>query len=104
MRAATIVLVATAFICMVGATIVSARAATVCASHEQVVKYLSRTHSEVAVYMGLTGSGHVLEVFVSPKGTWTILVTRPNGRACVTAFGEAWEPLAPAPVIEGEPT
>ena len=102
MRAVTIVLVAIAFICMVGATIVSASAQTTCGSHDKMVAHIATHFSEARVSMGLTGSGHVLEVFASPKGTWTILVTRPNGRTCATASGEGWEMLPE--VLPGQPS
>jgi hypothetical protein len=42
----------------------------------------------------LSRNGNVLEVLKSDKaGTWTIIVTRPNGMSCVVASGEAWEEL-----------
>jgi hypothetical protein len=30
---------------------------------------------------------------VSPKGTWTILVTGTDGKACIVAAGQNWETL-----------
>ncbi len=35
------------------------------------------------------------------KGTWSLLVTHPNGQSCLVAAGEAWENL-PLPV-KGQP-
>jgi hypothetical protein len=43
--------------------------------------------------MGLVSNGAVLEVLTSDKGSWTIIVTRPDGTSCVVAAGEAWENL-----------
>ena len=28
-----------------------------------------------------------------PDGSWTILMTVPEGRACIVAVGEAWQPV-----------
>ncbi len=38
----------------------------------------------------------MLEVFVSDSGTWTVVVTDPEGVSCVLAAGQSWEeiPLA----------
>tara|TARA_Y100000031_G_C8177535_1_gene364822 strand:+ start:176 stop:370 length:195 start_codon:yes stop_codon:yes gene_type:complete len=47
----------------------------------------------------LASSGAVLEVLASKGGTWTILVTQPNGTSCVVATGEAWQGLTPASAI-----
>ena len=30
---------------------------------------------------------------MSPKGTWTVLVTDTSGTACITASGEDWQEL-----------
>ena len=35
-----------------------------------------------------------MEVLTSPDGgTWTIIVTTPQGFACLVAAGEGWHPL-----------
>ena len=42
--------------------------------------------------MGLNQSNGVLEVYASDEtGTWTILVTSPDGKACLLAAGKMWE-------------
>ncbi|WP_119270469.1 hypothetical protein [Taklimakanibacter deserti] len=33
----------------------------------------------------------VLEVYLSRKGTWTMLVTDPSGITCILAAGDAWD-------------
>jgi hypothetical protein len=35
----------------------------------------------------------MVELFVSSAGSWTMLVTRPNGIACVAAAGQGWADL-----------
>lgn len=54
---------------------------------------LADTYSEHPIAMGLTNKGTVLEVFTSEKGSWTFLITMPNGMSCVVATGSAWEML-----------
>ncbi len=43
------------------------------------------------VAMGLVSNGSINEVLASKDGSWTIIVTRPDGMSCVVAAGEAWE-------------
>ena len=46
--------------------------------------------------MGLTDKGAVLEVFAPKKGSWTFLITMPDGLTCVVASGESWESFGAA--------
>lgn len=70
-----------------------ATAQTVCADRGDFIGYLSRNHAEAPVAIGLVSNGSVLEVLASGSGSWTIIVTRPDGKSCVVAAGEAWEEL-----------
>jgi hypothetical protein len=67
-----------------------------CASREKLMSMLAERHGEAPIATGLTSEGFLLEVTVSPAGTWTIVMTDPGGRACGVAAGEAWNqrPLA----------
>jgi len=69
------------------------RAQTACGERAKIVAYLSANYSEQPVAMGLTEAGSVVEVLVSPKGTWTILVTVPAGLTCMVTSGVSWESL-----------
>ncbi len=46
--------------------------------------------------MGLEKNGAVIELFVSETGTFTILMSYPNGLNCIIAAGENGEAV-PAP-------
>lgn len=41
--------------------------------------------------MGLTANGGLLEVITSKTGSWTIIVTKPNGMSCGIVSGMSWE-------------
>lgn len=69
-------------------------AKTVCGDRDTFLARLGNTYSEQPVAMGLTSDGTVMEVLTSDTGTWTILVTYPNGRTCMVAAGDSWEPIA----------
>lgn len=63
----------------------------VCAQHETIVERLNQEYSETPVGTGLASAGFLVEVFASPGGTWTIVITQPGGTACLVASGNYWE-------------
>jgi len=66
-----------------------------------VVK-LKKKYGESERGMGLSGTEVLIEVWSSEKtGTWTIVMTRPNGIACVMAAGDSW---TSAPAEKGPET
>lgn len=68
-----------------------AAAAMLCGPRKDVVEDLARDHGELPISWGLIGNSHLIEVFVSPTGDFTIIVTRPDGLACIMAAGENWQ-------------
>ena len=73
-----------------------------CGPREQVVTRLAEGYGETRQSMGLGANNAVIEVFASDEsGTWTILVTTPNGTACLVASGQAFETLAEALPAKG---
>ncbi len=76
-----------------GAFSSSAQAQALCGERDAIVASLEKTYSEAPVSMGLGSNGAIIEVFASPLGTFTIILTRPNGLTCVMAVGESWEDL-----------
>ncbi len=75
------------------ATMSAASAQSVCSERTKFVDQLSVNYAENTVGLGIVNNGSVLEILVSKNGTWTILVTKPNGISCVVATGEAWEKI-----------
>jgi hypothetical protein len=69
----------------------SAGAQTSCGPREQLVKLLADQYKEDPVGMGLAQPGQVLEVFASSSGSWTMVITLPDGKACMIAAGDNWE-------------
>lgn len=56
-----------------------------------MVRHLAERYGETRRGVGIM-SGAVTEVFASAEtGTWTIIVTRPDGVSCAVAAGEAWQ-------------
>ena len=72
-----------------GSTPASAQSS--CGPREQLVKMLADQYKEDPVGMGLAQPGQVIEVFASTNGSWTMVMTMPDGKACLIAAGDNWE-------------
>lgn len=74
----------------------------VCGDRNKVSEKLTDDHREVTQGQGLTHDGRLVELFASPDGTWTIVITMPSQgpdaelKTCLVAHGESWQPLPPA--------
>ena len=63
-----------------------------CAPREIVVGRLADKYGETRQSIGLGANNSVIEVYASTEtGTWTILMTMPNGISCLMATGSAFE-------------
>jgi len=79
-----------------------AQAQSVCGERESMIVKLKKKYGESERGMGLSGKEALVEIWSSEKtGTWTIVMTRPNGIACVMAAGDSW---MDAPAEEGPET
>lgn len=72
-------------------------------SREDTIKRLADQYSETLRFMAINQAGSVVEGFVSESGSWTLILTTPNGVSCFAAGGEAFEFVMAPPVI-GDPT
>ncbi len=78
----------------VAASGVSASAQSQCGPRQELVKNLGEKFKESPIGRGLTQPGQVLEIFASQSGSWTMVVTTPNGTSCLIAAGENWDMVA----------
>lgn len=63
-----------------------------CTTRSDVISHLGKKYSEAPVAIGLANNGGVIEVLSSKTGSsWTLIITMPNGTACLMAAGENWE-------------
>jgi hypothetical protein len=77
-----------------------ASAQAVCGKRIDLLTQFARQFEEVPNGIGITDQGALLELLVSPMGTWTMIVTVPGGSACVVATGQNWETL---PAVQSKP-
>jgi len=67
--------------------------AAVCSKREKFTTFLAKKYNEVPKAMGLVSNSGMMEVYVSKQGTWSILMTAPNGITCLIAAGNNWQGL-----------
>lgn len=81
----------------------SAMAMPHCGDRDHVIASLSETYSERHVASGFQSAAGLMEIWASDTdGTWTILLTRPDGKTCIMASGTHWLENNMVPV-SGEP-
>ncbi len=68
----------------------SAVAQNMCSHREDVIAQLAESYSEVPVGGGIATNGGYLELLSSETGSWTVILTFPNGLSCVVATGSDW--------------
>lgn len=88
-----LITVSSALLIAWGAFLSPAMAEIMCGDREEVIDSLENVHKESPISMGLAVNGTVVEVFSSKKGTFTIIMTHPNGLSCLVTAGEFWETL-----------
>lgn len=71
----------------------NASAAQPCGKHDEITKTLTSRYQESRRAMGLIQQQAVMEIFMSPKGSWTLLVTGLNGNTCIMAAGQDWQEI-----------
>ena len=67
-----------------------AAAQNICAARDEVVQRLWDRWQEAQVALAVINDGKLLEIFVSERGSWTVIISDPNGRACVASAGQEW--------------
>jgi len=63
-----------------------------CAPRDVVIQRLAEKYGETRQTIGLSSGDAIVELYASPStGSWTIIVTRPDGISCLLAAGDALE-------------
>lgn len=79
----------------------SSDAQALCGKRGDLIKVLKKRYQESRVAAGLSQKNtEVYEVFVSTKGTWTVLMTTKAGVTCIMATGHSWKDVAE---LNGDP-
>ena len=62
-----------------------------CGDRNDLLTQLKDKFKEAPTGIGMTGQGSVVELMTSENGSWTLVLSFPNGRSCLMATGEGWE-------------
>lgn len=64
-----------------------------CGDRTHIVQYVRQVLGEELVSRGRTFEGEVVEVFASPSGSWSAVITPLQGPSCFATYGDNWEAL-----------
>lgn len=65
---------------------------TKCGARTEIIQLLETQYAEGRVAVALSQKNTAaFEVFVSKRGTWTIMMTTTEGTTCIMAAGHSWE-------------
>ena len=67
-----------------------------CGKHDVIVAALAKQYQEERHVIAMAGGQGVVEFYVSPTATWTMLHTAPGGMTCIAAAGQNWQHRLPA--------
>jgi hypothetical protein len=70
----------------------------ICLAHADIEAKLLSDFGEKKLGLGISGDGNLLEIFVAPTGTFSVVKTSPRGVSCIVDFGESWQTLQPLEV------
>lgn len=84
----------------------TAYAAAPCQERGAVLNKLAKSYAETPVAIGMASNGGVLEVLATEAdtGSFTIIVTMPNGMSCMLASGKHFELLPAERLAKGDAT
>jgi hypothetical protein len=89
MKRIMIALIGVSFIALLATPAFSAE--NVCGKRDDIVARLESGYQEFNSAMGMSTNGGLVELYTSDKGTWTLMLSQPNGVSCLIAAGENWE-------------
>lgn len=72
-----------------------AQTATPCARRAQMVDFLAKNFGERSIGRGVSSEGLLVEIFVGPSGSWSMILTNPAGVSCLVGSGDGWETPKP---------
>jgi hypothetical protein len=64
-----------------------------CMTHDGAGDKLRSEYGEKMLGHGVSGDGTLVEIYLAPSGTFTVIKTTPAGLSCVVDFGEGWQTL-----------
>lgn len=72
-----------------------------CADRSEMIAHLHGKFHESQTGAGLQSRSHIVEVWASETGSWTIVATDAKGVSCILASGTHWRESEPVVGVEG---
>lgn len=90
---------------VVGALLVSAAlalllagradAAPLCGERRDMQRWLGQRYGELPIGLGAAGPSGIVQLYLSPAGTYSLVATNTAGLSCIVASGDGWEFVRP---------
>ena len=64
-----------------------------CMAHDGADDKLRSVYGEKILGHGVSSDGTLVEIYLAPSGSFTVIKTTPAGLSCVVDFGEGWQTL-----------
>lgn len=64
-----------------------------CGQRDKIIEWLAGEYREEPIASGISSKGALIEVLSTDDGgSWSILLTSPNGISCIVDDGQSWQP------------
>ncbi len=71
-----------------------------CASVSAIDRLLRQKYQERPIGEGTANGERWAQLYISRKGTYSFVVTKTTGEACIVAAGEGWGPVGGLPGVQ----
>lgn len=61
-----------------------------CGRHAEVSAKLSKDYAEKVIWVGINNNNTITEIFARIGGTFSVVITDPDGLACLVIAGGNW--------------
>ena len=67
----------------------------ICAPSEEMRSRITTQFGQHLASRGIRDPDQTMELWSSPRGDWTLVISYASGRRCIVAMGEHWDQIAP---------
>ena len=69
--------------------------AAICMNKDVMRVFLDERYAEYPIARGLVGDDVMMQLFLSERGTWSVIVTNTLGISCINSAGDSWQEIKP---------
>lgn len=71
-----------------------------CGNRDEIARFLEEHFKEKKAAVGVVNQNAILEIFISPSATWTIIATGTDDKSCLVSSGEGWDSQSLVPGVD----